>query len=71
MRLSIVCVLAMAYATTIWAGPPVVVLIVGDDLGYAELGCYLVIASSFHTFPSERAIVRTVSMFEWARLPGQ
>ena len=31
----------------------------------------LVIASSFHTFPSERAIVRTVSMFEWARLPGQ
>lgn len=40
MRLSIVCVLAMAYATTIWAGPPVVVLIVGDDLGYAELGCY-------------------------------
>ncbi len=40
MRLSIVCVLALAYATTIWAGPPVVVLIVGDDLGYAELGCY-------------------------------
>ena len=23
-----------------WAGAPVVVLIVGDDLGYGELGCY-------------------------------
>jgi len=30
----------------------------------------LVVASSFHTFPTERAIVRTGSMFEWRRRPG-
>lgn len=30
----------------------------------------LVVASTFHTFPTERAVVRTVSMFEWSRHPG-
>lgn len=30
----------------------------------------LVVASAFHTFPTERAVVRTVSMFEWSRRPG-
>lgn len=40
MRCFIPWLMTLALPTTIWAGPPVVVLIVGDDLGYAELGCY-------------------------------
>lgn len=32
--------LAFFLAANAWAGPPVVVLVVGDDLGYGEIGCY-------------------------------
>jgi arylsulfatase len=34
------CLIALATVSLAKGGPPVVVLIVGDDLGYAELGCY-------------------------------
>ena len=40
MRLALVCVFALGFAAQLTAAPPNVVLIVADDLGAHELGCY-------------------------------
>jgi arylsulfatase len=40
MRLALALAVALGFASRLTAAPPNVVLIVADDLGWAELGCY-------------------------------